>query len=307
MQRRRKDHPSTAEGPRDDITAGKVRCFEDKERGKRPLATAHKRRRRAEQERERQKEFRQWFAIVPMAKRSRFSITEIAGEVAPVVIQNNGQFGPDSQVWWELIEKLATDMVRGYFDYRGGIVVLRTAAPPLSGVDFKTAWDAAIDLDTGKPYRAFLEACFITREALAAWLREQPEQYPWPANWGDEPAPAPQPQEARGAPDDVAATPQNKGGRPHSDQKEEFMREAASELGIIDQTKFTTLDELMPEMKKAVRAAHESQDKLHRFPTYPELRKHMAQWCDEKWRSDDAPSETAIKNWSRELRQLYEG
>jgi hypothetical protein len=79
------------------------------------------------------------------------------------------------------------------------------------------------------------------------------------------------------------------------------MAEAARELGIIDQSKFITLDELMKEMKK------EAHRVGARVPSCHKLVEHMAQWHAEKWGGvDGGPRETALKNWMRELRQLYE-
>jgi hypothetical protein len=228
-----------------------------------------------------------------------------------------------------VIEELAVAALAGRFDDCGGIMLPTSAEPrePKSAAYLNAAWElyqGPGDLEGRRRdfLHAYIEEALITREATAGFMNDH--AHPWPKSLGAVPKMAPTTPaaglghvslevkriegEQDGARDEVAATSLNKGGRPPSRQKMEFMREAARNLGIIDQSKFTTLDELRREMKKAARGAHEPPDKPRKIPTCPELLEDMAQWSDDIWgRGDDAPGETAIKNWKRELRELYEG
>jgi hypothetical protein len=165
----------------------------------------------ARSERRRQEDVaRQWFSRRPLERRSRFSMAEIADEVAPLVRHAAGHRDPGAipKNRREVIERLAVDMGTGYFNDRCKIIVaLGGALRVQTGRDFKTAsrvagaeaWFASTlkpgeevpctDPKVGEeeePYRYFLRATYITREACAAWLREH--EYPWPRNFGDEPA-----------------------------------------------------------------------------------------------------------------------
>jgi hypothetical protein len=193
-----KDSPPPAAGQRSPRTAGRARYFEDDEQVGVPEERQEAKERAALEEHRRQqdKEFallkarrkkrerqekmvRRWLRRPIDGRRRYFTMAEIAGKLAPLRVEDNGQFGADSQACWEATKRLATFMVAGRCNDRGGIIVLGSGAPPLTGAKFKKAWNAAIDLETKKPYPAFLKVCCITREGATAFFGDL-----WPAEWG---------------------------------------------------------------------------------------------------------------------------
>jgi hypothetical protein len=199
-----------------------------------------------------------------MAQRERLTVAEVAREVARPQVDAAGHRTvlPDETMYQAVCKQVATDMVAGFFDDHGGIILATSSTPlkPLLGADFRNALapypGGAADPDFLLAHVAAGEAsetswdpgACITREGWAAWLRKR--QYAWPAACGAEPVSAPQPKDA------PKTSSKNKGGAPRKFDKEAFMTQAARLLAQPDGSR--------PKNRHQLTAA-------------------MAEWCLETW------------------------
>jgi hypothetical protein len=139
-----------------------------------------------------------------MAERERLTVAEMAREVARPQVNAAGHRAvlPDPTIYQAVRKQVATDMVAGFLDDYGGVILATSITPlkPLPGAYFKKALapypGGAADPDFLLAHIAAEEtsetswdpgAC-ITREGWAAWLGKQ--QYPWPKSLGPEPTSA---------------------------------------------------------------------------------------------------------------------
>ena len=154
---------------------------------------------------ERQERRRQAAEVRREIAGTRLKIADLADELARPVDNINGNLGvlPDAAARKAVIERLASAILADRFDALGGVILLESYEPrtPKMGADMREVWarfhregwgNAAADHNDW--LRFHVETAYITREAVARFVRDN--AYPWPKSLGAEPQIAPMPEHA---------------------------------------------------------------------------------------------------------------